>query len=918
MIRKYGALCSASVLALTVAGGSRALAQDTAPSTAQSVTAPSTAQSVTGAATEAPNSTAVTGVVVTGLRRSLQSAEQIKRTAPQQIDAIVAEDIGKLPDITVSDTAARIVGVQVDRGGGEANNVLVRGLPNFTTTYNGREIFTAEARAVALQDFPAGAIAAVEVFKTSTADLVEAGLAGEINVRSRKPFDFTGLQVAGSFWEQYESRSEHYNPNGNLMISDRWHTGLGEIGALVNFSYTSLDYLDSTRSNTDYVAQVPIGPGGSIVRFPDIQRIDYGEGERTRPSLNGALQWRPAPGLEFYAEGLWQGFRTQVSDRELEVPLYGAASYSNIVLKPGTNIVESLTANDPNRPDGFQGATFEDTNTYQFAIGGKYDAGRFHLSTDIAHTQSRFLDSIYSQDMAYASPQVVTMNTGVTDLNKGPAFAYSANPMDPSTYIFRGFFDRQLIAQGRDWQARLDGSYDINSSFLSKFEAGFRYVDRDAHFEDGSRYFADEGARIPLSDIPVGDRIGPSGFPGDDPATVREYFTPSYDGIRENITLLRAAAILAGVPGFAQGPPAPDPSVTYSANEKSYAGYAQVRYDLAPMSIPVDGVIGVRAVKTDLLIQGTDRIHHPDVNGIPQPDTFAPHDVTKSYTDILPNVSARVHILSDLQLRLSYTQTRTRPDFAQYNPGVAVDPPGAGTRNANGGNPNLNPLKSDNYDASLEYYFSRAGEAFVAIFRRDLNGFIQNYSQAINDPTYGAITIYRPYNTGQGRIDGVEAQVTSFLDFPMIPHWLRAFGFDANVTYLDAKTGYPTALGGATSESPIIGVSKWTYNLDGFYESGPLWARLSYNHRSDYPSRFEYRGTDTYSEHTQGIGRLDLSANYNVNEHLTLTLDATNLLKDPYVSYLTYGFNAGADPVSFPRMVRYEESVYSLGLRFRF
>src|SRR4029079_13823438 len=121
-----------------------------------------------------------TSIVVTGLRRSLQSARNIKKNSDQVVDAIVAEDIGKLPDTTVSDTAARIPGLQVERNGGEASRVLLRGLDRdfYTTTYNGREIFTAETRSVALQDFPAGGSSAIEAFKTSTANLVEPGLAG--------------------------------------------------------------------------------------------------------------------------------------------------------------------------------------------------------------------------------------------------------------------------------------------------------------------------------------------------------------------------------------------------------------------------------------------------------------------------------------------------------------------------------------------------------------------------------------------------------------------------------------------------------------------------------------------------------------------------------------------------------------------
>ncbi len=291
------------------------------------------------------------------------------------IDAIVAEDIGKLPDITVSESAARIPGVQVERNGGEASRVLLRGLDNtyYTTTYNGREIFTAETRSVALQDFPAGAIQAIEAFKTSTANLVEPGIAGLINVRSRRPFDFSGFEVNGSVWGNYPNQSRDPNLNGQLMLTDRWNVGGGEIGALINFSYTRMHYQDSTRRHGFFIADL------AGHRSPDWPEINYGEGERWRPSINGALQWRPGPNLEFYAEGLWQGYRERVTDHFFHQPLWncGGATYSNIVTNDANQIISGTVTNPGclGTAQGFQGATKRETNTYQFAVGGRWDAG---------------------------------------------------------------------------------------------------------------------------------------------------------------------------------------------------------------------------------------------------------------------------------------------------------------------------------------------------------------------------------------------------------------------------------------------------------------------------------------------------------------------------------------------------------------
>src|SRR5687767_3713841 len=166
-------------------------------------------------------------IVVTGLRRSLQSAQNIKRNSDQIVDAIVAEDIGKLPDVTASAALARITGVQVNRAAAEASDVQVRGLPDISTTYNSREIFTANDRFVAIQDFPAGSVAALEVFKSGTANLIEGGLGGQVNVRSRRPFDFKGLEVSGSFNIVKFEASGKWDWNGNILVSNRWDVGDG-------------------------------------------------------------------------------------------------------------------------------------------------------------------------------------------------------------------------------------------------------------------------------------------------------------------------------------------------------------------------------------------------------------------------------------------------------------------------------------------------------------------------------------------------------------------------------------------------------------------------------------------------------------------------------------------------------------------
>lgn len=858
-------------------------------------------------------------VVVTGFRESLASTRNIKRNATQQIDAIVAEDIGKLPDLAVSDTAARIPGIQVDRLGGEASNVLVRGLPDFATTYNGREIFTAETRVVALQDFPSANIAALEVFKSTSADLVEAGLAGLVNVRSRRPFDFDGLEVAGTVYGLHTTEAGKVTPNGNLLVSDRWHTGIGDMGLLVNLSYTRLSYLDSEPSNTDFIADPTIN--GQQVRLPDIQRLYYRSGTRTRPSANVAFQWRPSDKLEFYAEGLYQGFRNAIDDRQLEVPLYAGASYSNIVLRPGTNLVQSGTVTaSPGALFSFQGGTFNKTDTYQYAVGAIYDSGPLRVTADLARTQSTFIGSTESVDRVLQGGQTVNF-----DLNTPQFNIVSLNPADPANYVFRGLYEEAQRSEGGDYQGRIDAEYKLDSGLIRSLKLGLRYTDRDARREFGNRYAAFPTRNIPQSALPL--TIAPirPGFVGTDVQPFRTFLAPTYDSIRDNLTQLRQFIVGLGAPDpnsgsfgtYTTADVAPNPDSVYNAKEKTYAGYAQVGFAFGDLA---DGVIGVRAVRTEVGVNGT-TLSIPANGGAA---TQTPVSAEQKFTDWLPNANLRIHIAQPLQLRLSATQTRTKPTFAQLNPsanlgqaGTQVNPtdPFANARRGGSGNPNLQPLTSNNYDASLEYYFSRTGFISGAVFRRDLRGFIQNQDTRVIDPVLGPLILTQPINSGKGRIDGAEVQISTFLDFAMVPRALRNFGVQANYTYLDAKTGFPDANGAFTLDR-ILGVSKHTYNIDGLYENGPVSLRLSYNKRGSYLNSRQDRGDDLYLEEAHPAGRLDLSTNLTFNKHATLFFDATNLLNTPFRVDFSSA-RAGAPRADFVRFLRYEEQTFSVGLRLR-
>lgn len=869
-------------------------------------------------------------IVVTGLRRSLESAQTIKRNSEGIVDAIVAEDIGKLPDTFASSALQRVSGVTVTRGGGEAAGVTVRGLPDLTTTYNGRQIFTAEGRYVAIQDFPAGTVAALEVYKSGSADMIEGGIAGSVNVRGRKPFDFNGFELSGSLNGVVWDQSGRTSWNGNLLISDRWETGIGEIGILANASYVGLDFQDSTREQSLVIGTTndTNAPGRAGLRFPDAQALYYGTGHRWRPSANAAIQWRPNPDLEIYVDGLFQGFRSEDSNQFMFVPIFGDLQFSNITTRPGSpDQIQSATVTNAFRPDGFWGAVSGHTDTYQIGGGVKWERNRLKLSADVAYTDSTFELQARNVDYLLASSPVRNVNfDGGPD--GGPLWTFENFDLtDPTNFLSRGLFQENLLVGGQDIQARADATYDFSDTgFLRRLQFGVRYSDRDANRDRGAPYIYNGDARIPITDLPVDVGLVHPGFRFGGGFQPRTFVGLSYDSIASNIEELRA---FFGAP---EGLPEFDPLENFRANEKAYTAYGQAKYGFDLGDVTVDGLLGLRVIKTDLTTTGFGRIDNGD-------GTFDFPLITadSSDTDWLPNASARIGLTNELQMRLAYTETRTRPNFFDLRPTLnlgsppvidpnspcAIDPSDPSCVNSNRrggstGNPDLRSLKSKNYDATLEYYFSRTGSATLSLFRREANGFVSSVPVNSDDPVYGPLRIDTPLNLGDTTLQGAELAFTSFLDFDGLPEWARGFGIQANLTYIDAEGDLAPAQAATVNNEPqpFPGVSEWAYNIIALYERPAFSARLAYNYRSEFVNYYSLEPLDpiAHAVKEEGRGQLDFSTSITPVENITIAFDIVNILGNPLQRYRQFDDMGN----TYPRQVLYLERTYSLGVRFRF
>lgn len=897
-------------------------------------------------------------IVVTGYRASLGSAQQIKRGSDAILDAIVAQDIGKLPDNTAAESIARVTGVQVNRFSDEVSQVIVRGLPNVATTFNGRDIYTAELRRTQLQDFPAGALAGLEVYKSGTADLLEPGLAGLINVRTRRPFDFTdGFTIAGGVRGTYNDQSRKYDPLGNLLISQRAETSIGEIGWLINASYAQSQYRNAVRWASGFVASpgdtVTIDPPsvGRTFRIPEAVGVYNDSGRRWRPAVNASVQWKPAANLELYYDFLYQGYRGRTSNDLFETSLLAnSPTLSNIVLnEENPDQVDSLTKTGGFRSQMFRSTNAAWTNTYQAAGGVKWNVGPARLSTDLAYTRSEYGFDEWSFDTALTSAPTVDVDFSAEG---GAAFDLPGfDRDDPANYRWRGYFNRKYRVGGDGWQWRADLDLDTGVSLFPKFQLGVRWSDRNAFYGNGDRYAATEPLNIPLANTPTGDlELSQDAFRGNVQGWT-SWLIPSRDGIANNAEELRQLSVqslqqlialdpndtgrIDALRRFSTTEVQLDPLQAFSAEEQTYAFYGQAKYEFDIGSWRVDGLIGARVVNTVGRYQGLNSV---TFDGVTRTEVRTNR---QNYVDVLPNFSLRVRPDDKLQIRFGVTKTRTQPEFGQLNPAIRITqntgvivpdlpldprfPPALGGRpNAfgDGGNPDLQPLTSTNYDATVEYYFTGNASLTAAVFYRDLFGFISNYTTRTIDPVYGLIEINRPENSGAGKIKGVEIAGQTFLDF--LPGFLSGFGVQGNVTYLDGEQQFPANIfvnnTGSDAAPPFVripGLSRWSYNAALFYEKGKVSTRLSYNSRSAFLNGNFVNTAGVYvGEGTYQINRLDFSFNYSPVEAITLTLDAANLLAQPFRNYAEYDFDGQSR--AYPRDVRDEGRYFGLGARFRF
>jgi iron complex outermembrane receptor protein len=440
-------------------------------------------------------------IVVTGRRAALQAADQRKRRSETIVDSIVADDAGKLPDNSITEVLQRVSGVSIvrfaalgdpDHYSVQGSGVQVRGLTGVASRLNGREIFSANnGRAILWSDVTPELMSAVDVYKASTADLIEGGTGGQIDLRTKMPFDFNGkFHVAGTGELAVGDMANKVDPSGSILVTDSFETPIGRIGLLGDVAFSQFSSLSQfIRTSPYFKTRLSDGneryvPSGFAYGDEAFQYKRYG--------IYGAAQWQPAESLTFTGSFFQSRYKSQSSDygtqldsQTLAVDPASSTFDSNGLLTntnalfnrdtatfaPSTGVINS---------SGNKGFVESNTVTRDYSLSFAWAPKDSPLSVK-GSLQRVDSSQVYDRldifrDVGFGQSYGIDLRGDLPQISVSPAA--QAGFADPSKYFWSASMPHNERNKGRLDAAQLDAEYKFEDSFFRSVKVGGRYAKR--------------------------------------------------------------------------------------------------------------------------------------------------------------------------------------------------------------------------------------------------------------------------------------------------------------------------------------------------------------------------------------------------------------------------------------------------------
>jgi iron complex outermembrane receptor protein len=806
-------------------------------------------------------------VTVTGIRRGIESAIATKKNADGVVEAISAEDIGKLPDTTIAESLARLPGVTTQRTSkGEASAISIRGLgPDFNGyLMNGREqTTTGDSRGVDTSVYPAELIGSATVYKTGDASLAGAGLAGTIDQRLIDPLAFggrvlaasvvktksgVGLDVTGkgkrysfSYIDQFADRTiglavgfVHSDGNSNSLVSGSWSQNV-----------------NATLKDGTKVSGVSNPFSGGL-------SVETDNNSDKRDGFAAILSYKPNKNFQTQLDVFSATIKTGVKKNALKGGTFGGDATNATV--SGTTLTSGTVAMAPGGLIIYSENIFDDDkidslgwkSTLKFGDG-------WTASVDLNSNKAKRVEKDIEVYAGIATADTLTFSTNGNNpptLSVGNPSAYTdptklmvrdqsgwsgvsypaGSPYAGQTVPQAGYQKGPTIVDKID-ALRFDFGKDLGAAGMNVFtdvQFGGHYSKRtkDRVTDEGLIISAANGGydRIAYPGGYVASNIGGTGINA-------LTFDPQ-DGLWPGATLLRKYNddIL---------------SKTWNVAEKVTTVYAKANIDTTLAKVPVSGNLGMQLINTDQSSGGYRSSATSSVTLNNPAGSLTTAGI--KYTDFLPSLNLKGDLGNGNVLRFGLGKQIARPLLTDMRNsfGIGIDNK-TGELTASSGNPALKPFKATALDLSFEKYFANKAYVSAAAFYKKLDTYIvqgtSRFDLAPYAKQYGVIippatsfgNYTTPTNGSGGNISGVELAVSA--PFNLLTSWLDGFGGTASYSSTSSNVSLPNLIGlkptdtiaAGSQNIQLPGLSKTNIKMMLYYERAGFSAFVARNQRSAY------------------------------------------------------------------------------------
>jgi TonB-dependent receptor len=843
-------------------------------------------------------------IIVRGSRPIAESeaaALLVQRNSDSLVSVAASDAIGRLPDQNIAQAAGRLPGVAVQRDQGQARYISLRGAPiNWTTlAIDGISIVSPEGRDTRYDSIPSALASQIIVRKAVTPDMTGETVAGQVNIRTRSALDYKGLHVQGKLGGGYVELGKRQEYEGQLVVSDRWTTGIGEIGVLLSGSYYQRDMVtDNFETDWEPVTQ-DLQPGNTNRIWARETENKLYRLTRKNYSYSGRLDWEPEAGHRIFVQSIFTTFTDDeardnyifdLDDRQgdLNRPAAPACAIVNNPQPTNSGYGDVCIGNTPlvgtvYGIDINQRATLRafEQSIFSTTLGGDHEFDdAWTLSWRANYTRAKDDRSVVGE-ARYDSPSTRNLRPTVaydfrdTDLARVRLFR-TISTTNPTTFragdqvVDIDQFQRPLTSLVSndfvDITKAYTGKFDVTKELdlfggEAKIMFGVQFDQRTKEANEIqyaantaqatalgiSTTFADQSLSIPFKGkIPLGYTF--------------RYFDLAK--MRANVDTLRAgrpATFLAA--NF------------YNVEEQVFAGYlaGRIGYDWGSI------LAGAR-------IEHIKNRGGAFANGNVNLPVVVENDITLVY----PSLHVNYDIAEDKKLRVSFNTGAARPDYDQLRPNFTFNDQNL---TISGGNPFAKPERAYGVDAYFEWYVQPQGYISVGLFYKHIEDVLFDQTRTFNSDALDSGGVDRSQylfttigNGGKGYIMGaeiaVQTQLEPYTEALGLPDWMGGFGITTNFTFNDSEAETPNG-----GKVPLPGTSDIVYNIGGYYEKYGLSMRLNYQKRTQWLDGLGSvaDGGDFYWTTDD---EMDFSARYAVTPNFEVYFDASNLLNQPGRRYV--------------------------------